>query len=182
PSARAAPGLGAPAGTCRGGCAVRARSRAVPHARAVGMMGVPRGPRWTGTLAADAAATYRVQRDEHADYFGARGGAPLAERRGGDHAMAKIGTIGSGEMGSQLARAAIRRGHAVVIANSRGPESLRALTAELGTEATAATARVAAAEGDFVIIAVPLKLVNDMPVDELAGKIVLDTNNHMPWR
>jgi predicted dinucleotide-binding enzyme len=96
--------------------------------------------------------------------------------------MAKIGIIGAGEMGSQLARAAIRHGHAVVIANSRGPQSLRALTAELGTEATAATARVAAAEGDFVIIAVPLKLVNDMPVDELAGKIVLDTNNHMPWR
>ncbi|GAA1229929.1 NADPH-dependent F420 reductase [Pseudonocardia alaniniphila] len=31
-------------------------------------------------------------------------------------------------------------------------------------------------------MAVPLKLVNDMPVDELAGKIVLDTNNYMIWR
>ena len=31
-------------------------------------------------------------------------------------------------------------------------------------------------------MAVPLKVVNDMPVEELAGKIVLDTNNYMVWR
>ena len=29
---------------------------------------------------------------------------------------------------------------------------------------------------------IPLKLVNDMPVAQLANKIVLDTNNYMPWR
>jgi predicted dinucleotide-binding enzyme len=31
-------------------------------------------------------------------------------------------------------------------------------------------------------VAVPLKLANNMPVEQLAGKIVLDTNNYMPWR
>jgi hypothetical protein len=31
-------------------------------------------------------------------------------------------------------------------------------------------------------VAVPLKVVNDMPAEELAGKIVLDTNNYMVWR
>jgi hypothetical protein len=31
-------------------------------------------------------------------------------------------------------------------------------------------------------VAVPLKLVNDMPVDQLEGKIALDTNNYMPIR
>lgn len=40
----------------------------------------------------------------------------------------------------------------------------------------------ASAHVPFVIIAVPLKLINDMPVAEMAGKIVLDTNNYMPWR
>lgn len=96
--------------------------------------------------------------------------------------MTTIGIIGAGEVGSQLARAAIKGGYEVVIANSRGPESLRALVAELGTAARAATAAEAAAAGDFVIIAVPLRLINDMPAEALASKIVLDTNNYMPWR
>jgi len=96
--------------------------------------------------------------------------------------MTTIGIIGAGEVGSQLARAAIASGYDVVIANRRGPQTLGGLVAELGPGARAATAREAAAAGEFVIVAVPLKLVNDMPTDELAGKIVLDTNNYMPWR
>lgn len=40
----------------------------------------------------------------------------------------------------------------------------------------------AAEAGDFAVVAVPLKIVNDMPVEEPAGKIVLDTNNYMIWR
>ena len=96
--------------------------------------------------------------------------------------MTTIGIIGAGEVGSQLARAAIATGYDVVIANSRGPETLAHLIAELGPSARAATAAEAAAAGDFVIVAVPLRLENDLPVAELAGKIVLDTNNYMPWR
>ncbi|WP_426131716.1 NADPH-dependent F420 reductase [Pararhizobium sp. PWRC1-1] len=53
---------------------------------------------------------------------------------------------------------------------------------QLGPSASAGTAAEAAAAGDFAVIAVPLKLVNNMPVEELAGKIVLDTNNYMIWR
>ncbi|MGX7725877.1 NADPH-dependent F420 reductase [Rhodococcus pyridinivorans] len=96
--------------------------------------------------------------------------------------MTTIGIIGAGEVGSQIARAAISSGYDVVIANSRGPHTLAVLIDELGPSSRAATAAGAAAAGDFVVIAVPLKLVNDMPVSELAGKIVLDTNNYMPWR
>ncbi|MEV6690083.1 NAD(P)-binding domain-containing protein [Micromonospora sp. NPDC051196] len=96
--------------------------------------------------------------------------------------MTTIGIIGAGEVGSQIARAALASGYQVVIANSRGPETLERLVAELGPSARAAYAADAAAAGDFAVVAVPLKLVNDMPVDELAGKIVLDTNNYMPWR
>lgn len=96
--------------------------------------------------------------------------------------MLTIGIIGAGEVGSQIARAAVASGYRVVIANSRGPETLTDLIAELGPLAQAETAAGAAARGDFVVIAVPLKLVNDMPVHELTGKIVLDTNNYMPWR
>jgi len=96
--------------------------------------------------------------------------------------MTTIGIIGAGEVGSQIARAAIASGYKIVIANSRGPETLSDLIAELGPSARAATAADAAADGDFVVVAVPLKLTNDMPVAQLAGKIVLDTNNDMAWR
>ncbi|TGG91725.1 NADP oxidoreductase [Natronospirillum operosum] len=96
--------------------------------------------------------------------------------------MTTIGIIGAGEVGSQVARAAIASGYEVVIANSRGPETLADLIEELGPSARAATAAGAATAGDFVVVAVPLKLDNDMPVAELAGKVVLDTNNYMAWR
>lgn len=96
--------------------------------------------------------------------------------------MTTIGIIGAGEVGSQIARAAIAGGYKVVIGNSRSPETLRSLIAELGPFARAAFAGEAAEAGDFAVVAVPLKLHNDMPVEQLAGKIVLDTNNYMPWR
>jgi predicted dinucleotide-binding enzyme len=56
------------------------------------------------------------------------------------------------------------------------------LIEQLGPSARAVSATDAAAAGEFVVVAVPLKLVNDMPVAELAGKVVIDTNNYMPWR
>jgi predicted dinucleotide-binding enzyme len=93
-----------------------------------------------------------------------------------------IGIIGAGEVGSNLARAAIASGYAVVIANSRRPETLTRLVDQLGPSARAASAADAAAAGDVVVVAVPLKLINDMPVRQLAGKVVIDTNNYMAWR
>jgi 8-hydroxy-5-deazaflavin:NADPH oxidoreductase len=96
--------------------------------------------------------------------------------------MNTIGILGAGQVGSHLARAATLSGYRVVIANSRAPETLERLVDVLGPLARAATARDAASAGDFVVIAAPLKRENDMPVEALAGKIVLDTNNYMPWR
>lgn len=96
--------------------------------------------------------------------------------------MTTIGIIGAGEVGTAIAQAAIRLGYRVVIANSRGPETLKGLVDELGPSARAGTAADAASAGDFTVIAAPLKLFNNIPVQELAGKIVLDTNNYMIWR
>ncbi|MYN01172.1 NAD(P)-binding domain-containing protein [Pseudoduganella sp. DS3] len=93
-----------------------------------------------------------------------------------------ISIIGAGEVGTHLARAAIASGYQVIIANSRGPETLKELIDRLGPSARAATAEEAARAGDVVVIAVPLQLVNNMPREALAGKIVLDTNNYMTWR
>lgn len=92
--------------------------------------------------------------------------------------MTTIGIIGAGNIGSQVARAAIAVGYDVVIANSRGPETLGELVAELGPKARAATAEEAAAAGDFAVVTVPLKAYAQVPVPPLAGKVVIDTNNY----
>jgi 8-hydroxy-5-deazaflavin:NADPH oxidoreductase len=92
--------------------------------------------------------------------------------------MTTIGFIGSGNIGGQVARAAVARGYDVVLSNSRGPETLSDLVAELGDKARAATPAEAAAAGDFVVVTVPLKAYKDVPVEPLAGKIVIDTNNY----
>lgn len=92
--------------------------------------------------------------------------------------MTTIGIIGAGNIGSQVARAGIAAGYDVVISNSRGPETLADLVAELGPKATAATSAGAAAAGDFVVVTVPLKNIEQVPVEPLAGKVVIDTNNY----
>jgi len=97
-------------------------------------------------------------------------------------ATTTIGFIGAGHIGSQVARLAVSRGFAVVMSNSRGPETLAALVAELGPNARAATAVDAAKAGDIVVVTIPLKNYRDVPVAPLAGKIVIDTNNYYPQR
>ncbi|WP_210481797.1 NADPH-dependent F420 reductase [Naasia sp. SYSU D00948] len=96
--------------------------------------------------------------------------------------MSTIGLIGSGHIGSQLARLAVERGYDVVLSNSRGPETLQDLVAELGEHARAATPEEAGAAGDIVVVTVPLHAYRDVPVAPLAGKVVIDTNNYYPAR
>lgn len=96
--------------------------------------------------------------------------------------MTTLGIIGSGNIGSNVARAAIANGHDVVIANSRGPETLDELIGELGKHARAATVEQAIRAGDMVLIAIPLKNVADLPVEPFEDKIVIDANNYYPER
>jgi 8-hydroxy-5-deazaflavin:NADPH oxidoreductase len=93
-----------------------------------------------------------------------------------------IGIIGSGNIGSTLARHLTALGHRVSVANSRGPASLQSLAAETG--ATAATVEQAARARDVVIIAVPEKAVPQLPRDVLAASsaVVVDTGNYYPSR
>lgn len=96
--------------------------------------------------------------------------------------IATIGLIGAGHIGSQIARLGLAHGYRVVISNSRGPESLTDLVSELGDGATAGTAEEAATAGDVVVVTIPLKNIDSVPVEPLAGKVVIDTNNYYPQR
>ncbi|MFC4584811.1 NADPH-dependent F420 reductase [Sphaerisporangium corydalis] len=96
--------------------------------------------------------------------------------------MATLGLIGSGYIGGTLARLAVAAGLDVVLSNSRGPETLASLVEELGPRARAATPAEAGAAGDWVVVTVPLGVYLKVPVEPLAGKVVLDTNNYYPER
>jgi len=96
--------------------------------------------------------------------------------------MTTWGFIGSGHIGSTVARLAVSAGHDVVLSNSRGPETLADLVAELGDLARAASPEEAAAAGDVVVVTIPLKAYRDVPADALAGKVVIDTMNYYPER
>ena len=96
--------------------------------------------------------------------------------------MPTIGLIGAGHIGSQIARAALSNGYDVVLSNSRGPQTLSTLIAELGPNARAATPEEAAVAADIAVVTVPLKNYRAVPVAPLAGKIVIDTNNYYPQR
>lgn len=93
-----------------------------------------------------------------------------------------IGLIGSGHIGSTVAKLAVAAGFDVVLSNSRGPETLTELVQELGPKARAATPVEAAAAGDVVVVTVPLRAYRSVPVEPLAGKVVIDTNNYYPDR
>jgi predicted dinucleotide-binding enzyme len=96
--------------------------------------------------------------------------------------MTTIGLVGAGMIGGTVARLAVAAGYDVVLSNSRGPSTLTALVEELGPRARAATPPEAAEVGDLVVVSVPLNAYRSVPVEPLAGKVVIDTNNYYPSR
>jgi len=93
-----------------------------------------------------------------------------------------IGIIGAGNMGGILACHLTGLGHEVLIANSRGPQSLTALAAEIG--ATPVSVMEAAKSREIVIIAIPTKAVAGLPrglfANAPSGVIVIDIGNYHP--
>jgi predicted dinucleotide-binding enzyme len=94
----------------------------------------------------------------------------------------KIGIIGAGNIGKVLARRFREAGHDVLIANSRGPETLSGVAAETG--AVPATVEAAAHGGDVVIVTIPESSIPSLPVDLFADvpadTVVVDTGNYYP--
>jgi len=94
--------------------------------------------------------------------------------------MATLGIIGSGNIGSVVAWLAVEAGIEVVMANSRGPESLADKVRDLGVRA--ATVDEAVRAGDWVLVSIPLGRYVELPVEPFVGKVVLDTMNYYPQR
>lgn len=94
----------------------------------------------------------------------------------------KIGIIGSGNIGATAARLFAKAGHEVAISNSRGPETLRELVADIGPNVRAATVEEAAEFGEVVLEAIPFGRYKELPVEPLARKVVVDAANYYPQR
>jgi hypothetical protein len=90
----------------------------------------------------------------------------------------KIGILGAGNIGATAARLFVDAGHEVAVSNSRGPESLQELAAELGPRAQALTIADASKFGEAILLAVPWRSPEALPHPELLrNKIVIDAMN-----
>jgi predicted dinucleotide-binding enzyme len=88
-----------------------------------------------------------------------------------------LGIIGAGRLGQAMARTALRAGRRVVIANSRGPESLAPVVSALGDGVSAGTVEQAAA-APTVVLAVPWEQVPEaLRGLQWNGQIVIDATN-----
>jgi len=96
----------------------------------------------------------------------------------------KIGIIGAGHIGGNLARRLTAAGHDVSIANSRGPDTLRDVASKTGAKPVQAAD--AARDKDLVIVTIPEKGVPELPKDLFASTdrhtVVVDTGNYYPKR
>ena len=92
----------------------------------------------------------------------------------------KIGIIGAGFIARAVTAVAMKHGHEIMVSNTRSPETLFSLTASTGCKA--GSPQEAAEFGDIVLVAIPLKAYQTIPVAPLEGKIVLDANNYYPER
>lgn len=94
----------------------------------------------------------------------------------------KIGIIGAGQIGGTLTRRFTALGHEVLVANSRGPETLSDLAAETG--ATAVSVPEAVRGVDLIVVTIPEKNIPSLPAGLFADTpdhvVVVDTGNYYP--
>lgn len=96
----------------------------------------------------------------------------------------KIAIIGTGRIGSTLARFWVRAGHNVILC-SRHPNELETFAKELGPNASVAPCEEAARDSDLVLLAIPLGEVPRLSSairESVRDKVVIDACNPYPDR
>ncbi|MFG2715221.1 NADPH-dependent F420 reductase [Streptomyces goshikiensis] len=90
----------------------------------------------------------------------------------------RLGIIGTGRIGSTLARILVAADHEVVLANARGPRSIGPLLAELGPAASAAHPAEAAGSSELLVLMVPFDSVQGLlPQDAVRDSVIVDATN-----
>jgi predicted dinucleotide-binding enzyme len=94
----------------------------------------------------------------------------------------KYAIIGSGKIGTALARAFARKKIEVAIANTRGPETLAPLAKELGPSVIPQSIQ-AAHEAGIIFLAVPFPAHKDVArqFNDWNGKVVVDVTNALNY-
>lgn len=89
-----------------------------------------------------------------------------------------IGIIGAGKVGIVFAQLARKAGYTVLVAGSGSPNKIRLTVEVLAPGAQALSTHDVVARSDVIILALPLSAFKNLPVDALAGKLVIDSMNH----
>jgi predicted dinucleotide-binding enzyme len=96
----------------------------------------------------------------------------------------KIGIIGTGAIGSTLAKKLAAAGHRVKVTNTRQPQELAEIAKELG--ATPATIEEVVKDVAVVIVSVPTIAIPKVPKDLFRNVppegVIVDTSNYYPFR
>jgi 8-hydroxy-5-deazaflavin:NADPH oxidoreductase len=91
----------------------------------------------------------------------------------------KIGIVGAGRIGGNLASLWAKQHHEVMLSYSRDPEHLEQAASAIGARAKAGSVREAVEFGDVVLFSVPWSRIDEVieEMGDLEGKVVIDTTN-----
>src|SRR5688500_5407330 len=92
----------------------------------------------------------------------------------------KVGIIGSGRLGTAVAKQLLKADYQIMIANSKGPETLNLILSVLLPDANAAAVEDTIQDNDIIILAIPLHQYKSLKPDLFKDKIVIDAMNYWP--
>src|SRR5690606_22893370 len=97
-----------------------------------------------------------------------------------DRAPMSVAIVGSGKAGTAIARLSLAAGHSVSLARSGAVDELAMMVEFTAPGAIARSAVESIRAADLVVLSLPLARFRELPVEDLAGKVVIDAMNYWP--